>query len=306
MTRSLLAFGALLILHATAHGQVDAGDGVRLHYEVRGSGPDTLVVLHGGPGLSSAYFGPDLDILGGAHTLIFYDQRGAGRSTVLADSARLRLADHLRDLDVVRRHFGLERMTLLGHSWGAGLAAFYAREHAGRTARLILVDPMPARATPHMAQFGRQLRAWMDSATAARVAAIGTARRTAADPVQACRDYWGIFIRGYMSDPHDQSLPSRMRGDVCDAPPEAIRNAGLVGASVLGPFGDWDWRSYFAEVRVPVLVIQGRQDPIPQESALEWQQAFPNATMVFIERAGHFPYVERPDEFARAVEAFLR
>jgi len=319
MKRIIHILGAMLSIAATAgcgnqpvplehvhEGSVVTEDGVRLYYQLQGSGRDTLIVLHGGPGLSSAYLAPDLDLLARNYALIFYDQRGAGRSTVLTDSTRLRLANHINDLEAVRRHFRLERVTLLGHSWGAGLAAHYARAHSDRAARLILVDAIPPRATPYMQQFRRNLRAWMDSATVAQFASLAEARRDARDPVAACRAYWTVFIRGYFADPQDTTLPARMRGDVCNAPPEAIRNTGLVGASVLGPFGDWDWRDEFRQIRVPVVIIHGEKDPIPAASAAEWQAAFPEATLVVVEGAGHFPYVEQPEPFLRHVKAFLR
>ena len=73
-------------------GHVDAGNGVRLFYRLLGSGRDTLVIIHGGPGFSSAYFGHDLDALAGmgrGHALLFYDQRGAGQSTLVKDSIGL-------------------------------------------------------------------------------------------------------------------------------------------------------------------------------------------------------------------------
>jgi proline iminopeptidase len=319
MERMIHAVGTVLLIAASAgcqdppvpleqvhEGHVLTDDGVRLHYQLLGSGPDTLIVLHGGPGLSSAYMAQDLDLLSRNHALIFYDQRGAGRSTVLTDSTRLRLADHIRDLEAVRGHFGLTRVTLLGHSWGAGLAAHYARAHPDRAARLILVDAIPPRATPYMRQFGQNLHAWMDSTTAARVATLAEARRDASDPVAACRAYWSVFARGYFADPHDTALHARMRGDVCDAPPEAIRNGGLVYASVLGPMGDWDWRADFGDVRVPVLIIHGDKDPIPAVSAAEWEAAFPEARLVLVEGSGHFPYLEQADAFLRHVEEFLR
>jgi proline iminopeptidase len=319
MKRMTCVLGTALCIAATAgcgnppetleqvhEGLVTTEDGVELHYEMRGSGPDTLIVLHGGPGLSSAYLVPDLAVLSDDYTVIFYDQRGAGRSTVITDSTRLRLADHVGDLEAVRRHFGLERATVLGHSWGAGLAAFYAQAHPDRVAHLILVDAIPARMTPWMQEFGQNLTAWMDSATASEFATLAQARREASDPVAACRAYWTLFIRGYLSDPLDERLPARMRGDVCDAPPEAILNGGLVNASVLGPMGDWDWRNEFGQVRAPVLIIHGEQDPIPAASVADWEEALPGATLVFIEGSGHFPFVEQPEAFVRAIDAFVR
>ena len=97
-----------------------------------------------------------------------------------------------------------------------------------------------------------------------------------------------------------------MLGDVCDAPPEALRNGGVVSAAVLRPLGDWDWRGEFRDVRMPVLIIHGEQDPIPAASAAEWEAAFPEAELVIVEPSGHFPHVEKPAAFRRAVDAFLR
>lgn len=295
---------ATQVVEQVREGYVVTDDGVRLYYRLQGNGPDPLVVIHGGPGLSSAYLA-DLDILARTRALVFYDQRGAGRSTVVTDSTRLRLADHVGDLEAVRRHFGLNRLALLGHSWGAALAAQYARAHPDRVSRLILVGAMPPRATPYMQQFGQNLHAWMDNTMEARVATLAAARRDATDPVAACRAYWSVFIQGYFANPQDSAGPARMRGDVCDAPPEAIRNTGVVSASVLRPLGDWDWRDEFRQVRVPVLIIHGDKDPIPVASAAEWQAAFSDATLVIVQGAGHFPYVERPEAFLGPVEAFL-
>ena len=87
-------------------GFVDAGKGVRLFYRLVGTGRDTLVIVHGGPGLNFDYFGHELDPLASqGHALLFYDQRGAGRSTLVHDSAGLQAPRFADDLEAVRRHF---------------------------------------------------------------------------------------------------------------------------------------------------------------------------------------------------------
>lgn len=129
-------------------GYVDAGGGVRLFYRVLGAAaPDTIVVLHGGPGYSSAYIADDLAPLAARYTLVFYDQRGAGRSTLVSDSAALTGERFAEELEAVRRHFGLGRVTLLGHSWGAGVAADVFPPESARAwaaalpnARMLLLD----------------------------------------------------------------------------------------------------------------------------------------------------------------------
>jgi proline iminopeptidase len=82
------------------------------------------------------YFAKDLTPLAATHTLLFYDQRGAGRSSLVTDSAALDGQRFAEDLESVRKHFGLARVTLLGHSWGAGVAALYSSRYPDRIARL--------------------------------------------------------------------------------------------------------------------------------------------------------------------------
>src|SRR5687767_1244262 len=89
---------------AVREGFVDAGDGVRLYYRMVGCGPDTVVVLHGGPGFSMEYFAKDLESLAERHTLLFYDQRGTGRSSLVSDAAALDARRFAEDLEAIRRH----------------------------------------------------------------------------------------------------------------------------------------------------------------------------------------------------------
>src|SRR5215470_106130 len=100
-----------------------AADGATLYYRMVGSGPDLLVVIHGGPGMDMGYLRADLAPLAERHTLLFYDQRGGGRSQLLPDDAALyTMQRHAADLEALRVHFGLERMTLLAHSFGPAIA----------------------------------------------------------------------------------------------------------------------------------------------------------------------------------------
>lgn len=284
-------------------GTIPAGNGVELFYRVDGTSADTVVVLHGGPGLSMAYLEPDLTPLAKTHAVIYYDQRGTGGSTVISDSSALTVEAHVADLEALRAHFHLHAMKLLGHSWGAGLAAEYAARHPEHVVRMLLVDSMPPRLDPYGAEFGANLRAWMDDSTKAKVAALSAARKQAADPVAACRSYWAVFIRGYFADPLHP--PSGMQGDVCAMPPAALRNAGTVSKWAFTSLGEWDLRPMLSKIAIPTLVIHGERDPIPLASAAEWAESLPQARLLVIPGSGHFPHVERPEIFYPAVEAFL-
>jgi len=284
-------------------GYVATSDSVRLYYRVIGSGRDTIVVLHGGPGMTMDYLIPDFVPLSARHTLIAYDQRGSGRSTAPLDAAHITLANHVSDLEAIRRRFALSRMTIIGHSWGGRLAALYASRHPDEVARLILVDPGPAR-TDH--RFAQNLVAWMDSGMRARGARLGEAARApSGDRMQACQAFWHEFIRGYWSDPNDTIAIGRMRGTIC-AYPTAIRDMDAVGQLTLASVGARDYSSDMSVVKRPVLIVAGHNSPMPLENSEAWASAFPDARLLVVDRSGHFPHVEQPRLVFDAVETFLK
>lgn len=284
-------------------GFVDAGGGVHLFYRIAGSGRDTVVVLHGGPGFSMSYLAADLEPLAARHVVLFYDQRGAGRSTAVSDSSALdgqRFAD---DLEAVRRHFALERLTLLGHSWGAGVAALYAARHPDRVGRLIVVDGIPATRAEVTRAF-QVLESRRDSATQRRVLELRAIRDANPESATACRAYYNVALVAYFGD---SGVAHRSRGDFCAGTPKALRNKILnVDRFTESSLGDWDWRPALHAVTAPALVIHGTLDFISTESSREWAAALPNSRLLLLDGSGHFPYVEVPERFFAAVDSFLQ
>lgn len=102
-------------------GYLVGSGGARIFYRVVGKGPDTIIAMHGGPGGDMENIAPDLVPLGTRHVVIYYDQRGGGRSELPADTTLLHVQYFIEDLEAVRRHFGLERINLLAHSFRTGV-----------------------------------------------------------------------------------------------------------------------------------------------------------------------------------------
>src|SRR3989475_11924675 len=119
-------------------------DGVRLFPRRAGDGPP-VVVLHGGPGAHHDYLLPQYDLLARGRTLLYYDQRGGGRSPVGRDTP-VGWREHVADLEALRRHWSIDRLTLLGYSWGGLLAVLYWLEHPEQVERLAPLSPAPPRA----------------------------------------------------------------------------------------------------------------------------------------------------------------
>jgi proline iminopeptidase len=287
-----------------AEGYVDAGGGVRLFYRLLGPGRDTLVIIHGGPGLSFEYFGHELDPLASkGHAVLFYDQRGGGRSTLVSDSAGLQGPRFAEDLEAVRRHFKLERLNTLSHSWGPAVVALYAPSHPERLGRTILLDGIPIRGSELAGAFQR-LDASRDSASRRRLAEAEAAVRAHPEDAATCRAYYAIWFQPFFIDPGG---PASRRLEACSGSGAALRNhVENVGRYTIASLGDYDWRGTMSRVRSPTLVIHGDKDFIPVVAAREWAATMPDARLYVMRGYGHFPYMEAPEAFFAAVDKFLR
>jgi proline iminopeptidase len=126
-------------------GYATMSDSARLYYRVMGRGPDTIIAIHGGPGLDLESIANDFAVLAAKHTVIFYDQRGGGKSTLPKDTSTLVAARQVQDLEELRRHFRVARVTLVAHSYGPLLAASYALAHPDRVKRMVFFGPVPPR-----------------------------------------------------------------------------------------------------------------------------------------------------------------
>jgi len=117
---------------------LQAVNGTHLYYEIIGKGAP-LFVLHGSGG-SHRYFLPYMEALSDKYQLFFYDQRGTGLSDGNLDPAAISIDQFVEDLEALRVAFGLEKISLMGHSWGAIIALAYAVKYQTHLDHLILVD----------------------------------------------------------------------------------------------------------------------------------------------------------------------
>lgn len=264
--------------------------GVRLFERRLGIGPAT-VVLHGGPGAHHDYLLPGFDALAPGRTLIYYDQRGGGRSAV-AREVPVGWREQVEDLEALRVAWRLERLSIAGYSWGGLLALLYALEHPERIDRLALVSPAPVWRAAR-AEFEQRLaeRTMAPALQDARAALRASGLRET-DPEAYQRRGFELSVAGYFHDPAKVSglTPFRVTG----------RTQQEVWASL----GDYDLRPGLAALRVPAIVLHGDDDPIPADSARVVAEAIA-APFHLLTDCGHVPYVEALEEFRRLLDGFL-
>jgi len=271
---------------------------VPLHWVEYGD-PDAppILLLHGGPAASHEYLLPQMLALAEEHRLVTYDQRGGGRSRYDDDRAVIGWRDQVEDVARVAAELRVAPLTIVGYSWGGLLAMLYAVEAtAGRVqpppARLALIDPAPITRTARLAfeqELARRQAGPEVAALRAELQASGLRER---DPDAYRQRAFEISVAGYFAD------PARAR----DLTP--FRVTGRVQQSIWQSLGDYDLRDSLASVRVPILVVHGRQDPIPLSSSEEAARAL-GTTCVVIEGSGHVPYVEQPGQLFPLLRDFL-
>jgi proline iminopeptidase len=271
------------------HARV-AVNGVTLFTRAVGEGPAT-VVLHGGPGAHHDYLLPQFDRLAVGRRLLYYDQRGGGRSPVERDTD-LGWHAHVADLDALLTAWDLGAATVLGYSWGGLLALLYAVEHPARVARLALLCPAPATARDRArfeANFAERSRA---PALLAAREALTTSGLRERDPAAYRHRAFELSVAGYFHDiAHVHHLTP-------------FRLTGRTQQAVWKSLGDYDLRDDLSRLEVATRVFAGRHDPIPLDTAADTARRL-GADLIVFEHSGHCPYVEETERFVAALAAWL-
>lgn len=308
--RFLLFLALLLAVPAAAQPGLAAGehrfrtyDGVELWYRVAGRGEGVpLVFLHGGPGEGSQTFqavgGPELEA---SRRLVYLDQRGSGRSERPKEARFYSIAILVDDVEALRRELGVEKIALLGHSFGTILALEYAARYPAHTQAVVLagaVPDIPAAIDIQCARLAKD-----DPAAFAR-AAEGLAPG-AYPRCNAFGAYPGEGMKAYVYRNMFPDPATGVRVDALDAA-DGLANTGEMGGAIFAQGLERYRFAGAAAVSAPVLVIAGTRD---WQAVIEPQRALvaalPQARMIEYPGVGHFMFVEQPDRFARDVSGFL-
>ncbi|HEY3741033.1 MAG TPA: alpha/beta hydrolase [Bryobacteraceae bacterium] len=278
--------------------RVRTADGIELFARKLGSG-GTAIIIPNAVSMAAPF-----ERLAARHTVIFFDLRNRGRSDAVEDPALIaRGVEHdVDDIETIRADFGIERAVLIGHSYIGLVIALYAMRHPERVSRMIQISP-----PPH--EFGHQYQPPL-SYTDERMSQIWAdlqalePQRASLDPIEFCRKWWALARPLFVANPaHAAGIAD---WGFCDLPNERnfmkhwMRNiTPSLQRLHLAP-------EDFARVTCPVLTIHGTKDrSAPYGAGVEWSERLPHGRLVTIEGVAHVPWVEAPDLFWSAVDAFL-
>jgi pimeloyl-ACP methyl ester carboxylesterase len=268
---------------------------VSLFVQVLGQGYP-LLLMHGGPGADHWTLAP-FRVCADQFTLVFYDHRCNGRSAG-APVSSMTWDNLTADAEALRQKLGFEKWAVLGHSFGGHVALEYALRYPDSLSHLVLLD------TGGNSRWARE-----------NAPALLAERGYGAKKVELVRRWFNgefaphemlpILIRIGPAYSHHPSLRLALRDLIRGEWRSKLRPEALIFAGRHLAKG-WTVMDRLGEIKVPTLVMAGRDDFVfPPEHQLELAARIPNARLRIIERAGHNPHSERPDEVMEAVRDFI-
>ncbi len=272
--------------------------GLDIHYRVFGEGPP-LLIIGGGPGdVAGRYLGL-CELLAQNARCILVEQRGTGQSMPAElNASTISIALTLDDFEAIRGQLGLKQWSVLGFSYGGYLASAYARFYPASVSSLVLLGSIGLN-FEGFPQF-------MDNVTS---------RLCAADRELA--EYWSdpARMKADAKQATTEIIRARMPGYFFDRKKSLLVSQAIKASDFDFAMGKWifkdieernlDLAKMAAVFSGPVLILHGRQDPSGESAPLALARHYSNSTLVFVEKSGHYSWVEQPEKVLAAIGGFL-
>lgn len=279
--------------HSPDYNYLQIEDGI-LAYKVHGSG-EPLFLLNGGPGYASHHFRDLAKQLSEKYTVVIFDQRGTGYSTLRETTeVTVNLHKMVADLENLRKHLGYDRVNLLGHSFGGMYASLYAAAYPQHVSKMILshsggldmrfTENFQSRLTSRLLPEERTLLATSPyppqniGQRLTRLKAIAPAY--VADRSHVPSVYDGLAFKGRFNRDVNRLVYADLNRS----------SYNLVG----------EMRAF----KSPVLIIHGKEDLVDPEIAIFSQSVFPNSELLMLD-SGHYSFIEQPQAYFNAIHSFL-
>lgn len=318
LTKRLLSSTFFLCLFLLLQGQADSSifdqftpkfyniDGYKINVEVLGTG-DPIFFFAGGPGNSHDYMQGNFGQYHRSHQVVFIDMLGRGMSDDAKDPAEYTVDNDVEVTEAIRKALRLDKIALVGHSYGTVVAQAYAIKYPERVNRMVLINGFHS---------GEMWQANCDSYNHyakthypelwAQVDSMRALGYVSSDP--AFSELYGSFPVKYVyyhNTQLKQNVPkTKYRGWNSEVYYSIIgRDADF---DVSGSMIDQDYRRALKDLTFPTLIVAGRYDGVSTpEYAVQYKRFMPQAQFEMFENSGHNPYLEEPEKFYRLFEQFF-
>ncbi len=285
-----------LAMHSQNEHTIDSGDS-KLHFRTFGSGKP-LLIINGGPGMNSEGFSgiaAELSKLG--YQTITYDQRGTGQSTLpKTDETSITMDLMASDIENLRKHLKIEKWSLLGHSFGGIMAAYYASKYPGAIDKIIFSSSggIDMDFTTYV---GNTVRASLTKTERDSLDYYQSKRENGDLSIETLKNRARFLANAYVYDKSKApTIAARLIQINFDVNRLVINNLHRI---------DYDCAKSFSRFKQPVLVLQGRNDIIKIRTAEAIANAFPNSKLVLIDHCAHYGWLDAPQVYLDTVKSFL-
>ncbi len=271
-------------------------NGTELYYKVVGQG-EPVLIIHGGPGLNHKYLFRNLQFLTDKYQLIFYDQRASGRSSLTLDSNSVTIDNFIQDIDELKNTFGIEKLIIIAHSWGGLLAMKYAIKHPEDTKLLILINSVAA--SSEISTMANQILAERftkeDSIHRAEIIQSDEFQKRAPNAIES------LMKIGFKYQFYDitflDSLDLSLNKDY-------IKSSQLL-QNLTKDLTEYDFHTELKKIQSPALLIYGSHDPLTELAGTRIHESIEKSEFKILDNCGHFPFIEKQNEFKKAVMTFM-
>ncbi len=269
-------------------------NGFDLYYrsvgERRGKAP--IVLIHGGPGMSSQTFKRAFDSLANEYEVIYYDQRGSGNSQI-KPGTEYTIDQLVQELETLRRDvIKADKIVIIGHSAGGALAQRYALAHADHVEKMVLVGSVPANG-------GMEGGLLLETGFA--LINVFGGNLPPGDPLQADARFADLSYQTSQSRLYDKGHP------------ELLQDVGYMSFAVNRDVTRSTWGANLDEqlrqLPIRTLIVYGLADASDftgEPIAQHLHSVLPNSTLVAFDKSGHWPYLEEPEKFRQVLSDFLQ
>jgi len=275
-------------------------NGVAHFYTTIGSG-EPFVVLHGGPGMWHDELFPFFGDLALDHKMVFYDQRGNGKSSMDQITDGNFTVDWLvSDLEKLRMAWGFDRINVVGHSWGGLLAMYYATEHPDRVSRLILVDPAPVNTGLLIESYKALIDRFSEDEWNHLEELYDSDTYLAGDPAthnEAMRLSEGATF--HVAEARESYF------DLVAFDAVTARNMVAISGPAQTMKMNITVQEKLRNINCPTLIIHGQEDFIVAEAPELVHDLIPHSELAVIRESGHYPFIEQPEVFSETLRRFV-
>jgi len=268
--------------------QIDSCDG--LHIKIIGDG-EVIVFLHGGPGSDHSYFLPHVIPLSERYKLVFYDQRGCGKSG-LSINNKYSMNDEIEALELIRKKLDVNKINLFGESWGTMLALLYATSYPERVNKIFLTAAIGVTAEG-FSTFAEELEKKLKSEDKIKLYELEEKLNRGESKIEEIFD---VLDKYYVYS--EVSLKRKTNTKVNTKVNDAI------GKDIIE---NYDLTKKLENIReIPISIAQGSHDILtPNLIKSLLLDYIPHADLDVIEECGHWTVVEKPNEINKLANEFF-